>query len=74
MATKLPACLGMSVYGWDGTGCIMTHNFRYCDMNDYPCVIYDHECTGESTGDVKDVNFTHWVEDAFSVIDVLTEV
>ena len=52
----------------------MPHNFRYCDMNDYPCVIYDHECTGESTGDVKDVNFTHWVEDAFSVIDVLTEV
>ena len=43
-------------------------------MNDYPCVVYDHECSGDSVGNVKDVTFTHWVEDALSVIDRLTEV
>merc|ERR1712096_385301 len=42
---------------------------RYCDMNDLPCVAYDHECYGESDGDVKDVTFSRWVEDAVSVID-----
>merc|ERR1712096_279506 len=47
---------------------------RYCDMNDLPCVVYDHECYGESDGDVKDVTFSRWVEDAVSVIDRLTEV
>ena len=43
-------------------------------MNDLPCVVYDHECYGESDGDVKDVTFSRWVEDAVSVIDRLTEV
>jgi len=46
---------------------------RYCDMNDLPCVVYDHECSGESVGNVKDVLFSSWVEDALSVIDRLTE-
>lgn len=46
---------------------------RYCDMNDLPCVVYDHECSGDSVGNVKDVTFTSWVEDALSVIDRLTE-
>jgi len=46
---------------------------RYCDMNDLPCVVYDHEGCGESVGDVKDVTFTSWVEDAVAVIDHLTE-
>ena len=48
--------------------------FRYCDMNDYPCVVYDHECSGLSSGDVKNVTFTSWVEDALAVVDRLTEV
>ena len=43
-------------------------------MNDLPCVVYDHECSGESVGNVKDVLFSSWVEDALSVIDRLTEV
>ena len=43
-------------------------------MNDLPCVVYDHECYGESDGDVKDVTFSRGVEDAVSVIDRLTEV
>ena len=41
--------------------------FRYCDMNDYSCVIYDHECSGQSKGDVTRVTFTSWVEDAVEV-------
>lgn len=46
---------------------------RYCDMNDYPCVVYDHECSGQSRGDVKRVTFTSWVEDALRVTGELTE-
>lgn len=46
---------------------------RYCDMNDYPCVVYDHECTGKSDGDVKKVLFSSWVDDALEVVNQLTE-
>jgi len=46
---------------------------RYCDMHDYPCVIYDHECSGQSKGDVDSVTFTSWVEDALEVTSRLTE-
>jgi len=46
---------------------------RYCDMNDYPCVVYDHECSGKSGGNVEEVLFTSWVEDALAVVDQLTE-
>lgn len=46
---------------------------RYCDMNDYPCVVYDHECTGKSDGDVKKVLFSSWVDDAQEVVNQLTE-
>ena len=35
--------------------------------------MYDHECTGQSRGDTKQVMFSHWVEDAHNVIDRLTE-
>jgi len=46
---------------------------RYCDMNDYSCVIYDHECSGQSRGNLKNVIFTSWVEDAIAVTSRLTE-
>lgn len=46
---------------------------RYCNINDYPCVIYDHECTGNSEGDTRNVLFSHWVEDLETVITRLTE-
>jgi len=47
---------------------------RYCDMNDYPCVIYDHECSGQSRGgNIENVLFTSWVEDAYQVTARLTE-
>lgn len=49
---------------------------RYCDMHDYPCVIYDHEGSGQSRGDqksAKNVLFSSWVEDALQVTDRLTE-
>jgi len=46
---------------------------RYCDMHDYPCVIYDHECSGQSQGDVSKVLFTDWVQDAMQVTERLTE-
>jgi len=50
---------------------------RFCDLNDFPGVIYDHECTGESSpGDPmisKDVLFSHWIQDVHAVIDQLTE-
>ena len=42
-------------------------------MNDYPCVVYDHECSGQSRGDVQKVTFTSWVEDALRVTSELTE-
>ena len=47
--------------------------FRYCDLNDFPCVVYDHECTGQSKGDTKQLMFSHWVEDANNIIDRLTK-
>jgi len=50
---------------------------RFCDLNDLPCIVYDHECIGESdTGDPmisKDVIFTHWVQDVHAVVEQLTE-
>jgi len=46
---------------------------RYCNINDFPCVIYDHECTGNSEGDTRNVLFSHWVEDLETVITRLTE-
>jgi pimeloyl-ACP methyl ester carboxylesterase len=46
---------------------------RYCDMNDHPCVVYDHECSGKSGGNVENVLFTNWVEDAMAVVNRLTE-
>ena len=53
------------------------HYFRFCDLNDLPCIVYDHECIGESdTGDPmisKDVIFTHWVQDVHAVVEQLTE-
>ena len=42
-------------------------------MNDYPCVVYDHECSGFSGGRGRDLTFTNWVEDSLAVIDRLTE-
>ena len=46
-------------------------HYRFCDLNDYPGVIYDHECTGESNpGDpmiAKDVLFSHWIQDVHAV-------
>jgi len=53
----------------DKTACML----RYCDFHDFPCLVYDHECTGQSQGDTKSVMFSHWVEDAEKVIDRLTE-
>lgn len=46
---------------------------RYCDMHDYPCVVYDHECSGQSIGDVSRVLFSDWVEDALAVTEKLTD-
>jgi len=49
---------------------------RYCSINHYPCVLYDHECTGRSSkfgGNVNDLQFSHWVEDVLAVIENLTE-
>jgi pimeloyl-ACP methyl ester carboxylesterase len=46
---------------------------RYCDVNHMPCITYDHECSGESKGDLTKVLFSHWVEDAIKVIENLTE-
>jgi len=46
---------------------------RYCDREDFPCVMYDHECSGRSPGDVTKVLFTNWVENAISVTDRLTD-
>ena len=52
-------------------------NHRFCDINDLPCIVYDHECTGESdSGDPmmsKDLIFSHWVEDVKMVVNELTE-
>ena len=53
---------------------VIDYYFRYCNINDYPCVIYDHECTGNSEGDTRNVLFSHWVEDLETVITRLTEV
>lgn len=46
---------------------------RYCSINHYNCVVYDHECTGQSEGDVHNLMFSHWVEDAVQVVKQLTE-
>jgi len=46
---------------------------RYCNINSYPCIVYDHECVGHSEGDVHQLKFTHWVEDAVRVVKQLTE-
>jgi esterase/lipase len=46
---------------------------RYCHMNSYSCLVYDHECMGQSKGDMKKVMFSHWVEDVTAVIETLTE-
>lgn len=46
---------------------------RYCIINDHPCIVYDHECTGRSVGDVHQLKFSHWVEDAVRVVRQLTE-
>jgi len=46
---------------------------RYCDMNDYPCVVYDHECSGLSKGNMEEITFTNWVEDALHVTNRLTD-
>jgi len=46
---------------------------RYCDMNDFPCVVYDHECSGLSKGNMAEVTFTSWVEDAMHVTEQLTD-
>ncbi len=45
---------------------------RYCDINNINCFAYDHECMGESQGDINRLLFSHWVEDLLSVIDRLT--
>ena len=46
---------------------------RYCDMNSFPCVVFDNECTGKSEGDPVKLTFTTWVENTIGVIDRLTE-
>ena len=46
---------------------------RYCDMNSFPCVVFDNECTGKSEGDPVNLTFTTWVENTIGVIDRLTE-
>jgi abhydrolase domain-containing protein 10 len=46
---------------------------RFCDTHGYPCVVYDPECCGMSSGSVNSLLFSHWVEDAVSVVDKLTE-
>jgi alpha-beta hydrolase superfamily lysophospholipase len=47
---------------------------RYCDMHDYSCVVYDHECSGQSSkGHLKEVLFTNWVEEDLAVTEKLTE-
>merc|ERR1719273_3118087 len=50
---------------------------RYCDLNDYSGVVYDHECAGEShVGDpmlTKQVLFSHWIQDVHAVVNELTE-
>jgi len=46
---------------------------RFCEMYDYPCVVYDHECLGDSEGDKKKLLFSHWVEGLEKVINELTE-
>ena len=44
-------------------------------MNDYNCIVYDAEGTGESAGliDPKTVLFSHWIEDLVTVVEKLTE-
>lgn len=49
---------------------------RYCDLNDYPGIVYDHECIGESAEDPEAsrfVLFSHWIEDVKAVVEQLTE-
>lgn len=46
---------------------------RFCEMYDYPCVVFDHECLGDSEGDKKKLLFSHWVEGLEKVINELTE-
>eukprot|EP00088_Acartia_fossae_P044239 TRINITY_DN4690_c0_g1_i10.p1 TRINITY_DN4690_c0_g1~~TRINITY_DN4690_c0_g1_i10.p1 ORF type:complete len:293 (-),score=50.21 TRINITY_DN4690_c0_g1_i10:619-1497(-) len=46
---------------------------RYCDREDFPCVMYDHECSGLSPGDATKVLFTNWVQNALTVTEKLTD-
>ena len=56
---------------------ILCKHFRYCDIHDYSCIVYDHEGMGESAKlegtDRSKVLFSHWVEDAVAVVNELTE-
>lgn len=55
-------------------GMLSTCLLRYCDVNNYPFITYDHECMGESRdGDAKSLLFSHWVEDVREVVKQLTE-
>jgi len=45
---------------------------RYCEANNHGCIVYDHEGVGRSQGDTSKVMFSHWIEDALTVIDKLT--
>lgn len=58
-------------------GMLAKSMLRYCDMHNYSCVVYDHECMGESQHldgvETSKVLFSHWIEDVTSVIENLTE-
>merc|ERR1719308_47579 len=45
---------------------------RYCEAMGYHCIVYDHEGVGKSQGDTSKVMFSHWIEDALTVVDKLT--
>ena len=42
---------------------------KYARANGFSNLRYDQECSGKSTGDQKTIEFSHWFEDAMTMLD-----
>jgi len=46
---------------------------EYARATGHSFIRYDQECTGQSTGDQKTIEFEHWLEDALEMLDHYTQ-
>ena len=68
-----PGILFCSGYRSDMTGTKANMLSKWCSDNNYGFVRFDYSGHGKSSGNIEKLTLSHWIKDAISILDCVTE-